>query len=109
MSKTAVVASALTLVAAAVVSVLWTRLRRTACQMSGHGGCCDGRGGRGVTRGSRAGGCVRESARTVGWSRDTVACPGPAGLGWCRSSWGSSWAWPWAAVASQTPAGRDVC
>lgn len=57
-----------------------------ACRTSGRGGCCDGRDGRGVTRGFRVGDCVCESVRTVGWSRDTAVCPGPAGSGWCRSS-----------------------
>lgn len=77
----------------------------TACQTSGRDGCCDGRG---VTRGFREGGRVRESVRTAGWSRGTAACPGSAGSVWCRSSWASSWASPWAAEAWQIPAGEEV-
>lgn len=69
--------------AAAVASVLWMMWRMMACRMRDCGGCCDGRG---VTRGFRVGGCVCESARTVGWNQGTVECPGLAGLVWCMSS-----------------------
>lgn len=94
---------ALTLAAVAVaaaVFVLWTRLM-TACQTSVRGDCCDGRDGCGVVR---AGGRVCESGRTEVWSWDTGVCPGLVDWVWCRSSWGSSWGLPLAAVGWQTPA-----
>ncbi len=78
------------------------------CWTSDRGDCCDVRDGCGVTGGLRVGGRVRESVRTAGWSRGTAACPGPAGLVWCRSSWGSSWASLWAAEAWQIPAEEEV-
>lgn len=94
--------AAVAAVAAAVVSVLWTRWRMMACRTSGRGGCCyDGRDGCGVTRGFRVGGRVHESVRTAGWSRGTAACPGPVGSVWCRSSWVSSWVSQWAAEVWQ--------
>lgn len=72
--------------AAAVASALVMTWRMMACRTSGRGGCYDGLDGRGATCGSHVGDCVYESVRTVGWSRDTVACPGSAGSVWCRSS-----------------------
>lgn len=103
----AAAAAAAVAATAAVASVLSMRWRMTACPTSGRGGCCGGRGGRGVTGGLRVGERVRESARTAGWSRGTAACPGPAGSVWCRSSWASSWVSPWAAAVWQTPAEEE--
>lgn len=62
------------------------------CRRRGRDGCCDGHGAK---HGSHVRDCV--SARTVAWHRGIAAFPGPAGSVWCKSSWGSSWAWPWAA------------
>lgn len=103
----AAAAAAAAAATAAVASVLSMRWRMTACPTSGRGGCCGGRGGRGVTGGLRVGERVGESARTAGWSRGTAACPGPAGSVWCRSSWASSWVSPWAAAVWQTPAEEE--
>lgn len=80
----------------------------TGCWMNGRGDCYDGHDGCGVTCGFRVGGHVRESVRTVGWSRGTVACPGPAGSVWCRSSWESSWALPLAAEVWQKPVVEEI-
>lgn len=79
----------------------------TASRMSVRGGCCGGRDGCGVTCGCRVGGHVRENVRTAVWSPGTVACPGPAGSVWCRSSWVSSWVSPWAAEVWQIPAEEE--
>lgn len=64
------------------------------CRSRGRDGCCDGRGAK---HGSRV--CDYASVRTAAWHPGTAAFPGPAGLVWCKNSWGSSWAWPWAAEA----------
>lgn len=76
----------------------------TGCLTSGHGDCCDGRGGCGVTHGFHVGGRVHESVKTGAWSLDTAACQGPAGLVWYRSSLASSWGLQSAAEGWRIPA-----
>lgn len=76
--------------AAAVACVLWMTWRMTAFPKSGRGGCCE-------AGGCDVGGVDDACERTEGWSRGTGGYPGPAGWAWCRSSWGSSWVWLWAA------------
>lgn len=75
----------------------------TECWTNDHGDCCGGHDGCGVACGFQVGGRVCESARTVGWTRGTAACPGPVGLVWCRSSWVSSRGSLWAAEVWQIP------
>jgi len=87
--------------AAAAASVLGMRWKTKACQMSDRDDCCGGCDDCDVAGVS---GRVHASVRTGGWSRGTAACPGSAGSVWCRNSWASSRASPWAAEVWRRPA-----